>query len=776
MSGEYIVGSTDADFLTIQEALSQLRGSEIGGDVTFLLQAETFDESFDLSSLALEDYRLTIRGTDREETIIQSSSGGTLFEFWAGDFNGIIGMDESSNISLENFTISGSSVDVAMYFANSSDISVEGINFQGTNDQSIYLARDAYTVVRNCEFSALAEQSVFMNQGDSVYIQSSKFSNYTRSAIFRFSTDFFFVQDNEMSSELNDRDDIDMSTISDREGYVLSGNTIDGSILAVAGTEIFILNNVIKSEDRAALTVSNSSREGSISIYNNVLSSESNLGVILSMIAFEHTDFINNTVINGGNPSSLYNFFYSENVLSDRIETFDLTLANNIFKGQSTSAVNYAVFKGEGSELYIDHNLLFSDTDELIFNQFFSVDGTSLDFGAYTLAEWQSAFDNSFDQAAQSFTPEFLSEDNFRISSAIDYRFGAYYEAYSTDIDGDPRTEAGVDVGADQFVCDELASSFDVYVFDEFIWEGTLYDESGSYPSSYVTAAGCDSTATLNLTILKSSFPTDVVIEENSEENLLEVPAFEGVNFGLGEVKDESLFALEDGFLRFISPPDFEDPLDANEDNVYLLDIVATDEQGNVSTLEILVFVMDLDEIAPEITSDTFILVDENITLSFYTITANEAATFTLGLEKDEAWFIIEESELRFFSPPDFEVPFDGPEGDNDYFIDVIATDPAGNESSTELIISVVDLDDVILGTALEGSFAVYPNPVVDYLHVESEFAEVLEIFDQQGRRVRTVALTDRAIDVSDLAPNTYSIHLRGASGEVIEHLRLIKK
>ena len=49
------------------------------------------------------------------------------------------------------------------------------------------------------------------------------------------------------------------------------------------------------------------------------------------------------------------------------------------------------------------------------------------------------------------------------------------------------------------------SSSFDVTACDSYAWNGTTYTESGMYIFSTTNQFGCDSTATLNLTINSAS-------------------------------------------------------------------------------------------------------------------------------------------------------------------------------------------------------------------------------------------------------------------------------
>ena len=187
---------------------------------------------------------------------------------------------------------------------------------------------------------------------------------------------------------------------------------------------------------------------------------------------------------------------------------------------------------------------------------------------------------------------------------------------------------------------------------------------------------------------------TAIVVEENSTGTVYTVEVDEAATFVLGTDKDESSFVLTGAELAFVASPDHENPLDGDGDNAYLVDILATDAAGNVATLEVTVTVSDVDEIAPEITSDATVEVEENSSGSFYQPTANEAVTFALGQEKDESAFDLSDTEgLSFVSAPDFEQPTDQDE-DNVYLIDLIAVDASGNQSTLELAITVTDLEE----------------------------------------------------------------------------------
>ncbi len=75
-------------------------------------------------------------------------------------------------------------------------------------------------------------------------------------------------------------------------------------------------------------------------------------------------------------------------------------------------------------------------------------------------------------------------------------------------------------------------------------------------------------------------------------------PESDSFAFSITGGADQGLFTINPntGALAFLASPDFETPLDANPDNVYLLDVTATDQFGAASTQNIQVTVTDLVE------------------------------------------------------------------------------------------------------------------------------------------------------------------------------------
>ena len=147
--------------------------------------------------------------------------------------------------------------------------------------------------------------------------------------------------------------------------------------------------------------------------------------------------------------------------------------------------------------------------------------------------------------------------------------------------------------------------------------------------------------------------------------------------------------------LTFDSAPDYEEPRDADNDNVYEVTVTASD--GNLeSTLDVKVTVIDINE-AAIITGPAIVSYAENSTASVATYIAtdpeeHEVIWSVVGV--DAARFSINTGrELTFIAPPDYEKPRDA-DNDNVYEVTVTASD--GNlESTLDVKVTVTDINEV---------------------------------------------------------------------------------
>ena len=156
--------------------------------------------------------------------------------------------------------------------------------------------------------------------------------------------------------------------------------------------------------------------------------------------------------------------------------------------------------------------------------------------------------------------------------------------------------------------------------------------------------------------------------------------------------------------LKFSTPPDYENPRDANKDNVYEITVKAT--QGtNTGVQTVVVSVTDVVELGTLEGPET-ITQDENDTdAATYTTTGPATARWTLD-GADRGDFSISGGMLRFRSTPNFEMPADA-DRDNTYEVTVKAE--AGGEmgmKSVMVMVTNMDEDGMVTLSSM--------NPVVD--------------------------------------------------------------
>ena len=153
----------------------------------------------------------------------------------------------------------------------------------------------------------------------------------------------------------------------------------------------------------------------------------------------------------------------------------------------------------------------------------------------------------------------------------------------------------------------------------------------------------------------------------------------------------------EMGVLTFANVPDFEMPVDADQDNKYLVTVQARDDGFNLARLEVMVNVTNsTGPLEPTITTTgrPALTYQENGTGAVYTFRASDPqrGTITWSVDgADEGDFVIGESGvLTFRNPPNFESPTDQ-DRNNVYEIKVVATDEQGLTDSFDVAITVTN-------------------------------------------------------------------------------------
>ena len=171
------------------------------------------------------------------------------------------------------------------------------------------------------------------------------------------------------------------------------------------------------------------------------------------------------------------------------------------------------------------------------------------------------------------------------------------------------------------------------------------------------------------------------------------------------------------GVLTFAGPPDFENPTDADPDNVYEVTVEATDDDGHADSVAVMVTVTDQSE-GPEISGSQSLSFAENeatdrILASYTAIDPEDPSALITRWSlsgRDAGDFTISEGgELSFRNVPDFERPADSGR-DNVYEFSVRASD-GRNYGYLEVVVTVEDVNEaLVITTTSRTSFTFREN------------------------------------------------------------------
>ena len=159
-----------------------------------------------------------------------------------------------------------------------------------------------------------------------------------------------------------------------------------------------------------------------------------------------------------------------------------------------------------------------------------------------------------------------------------------------------------------------------------------------------------------------------------------------------------------DGMLKFRSSPDYEDPMDADKDNTYMVTVKANDGT-NMAMKEVTVTVTNVDELGtlsgPATASHMENSTDE---VGTYMASGPDAdmATWTLMGDDMGDLSISTSGVLTFNAPPDFEAPADA-DGDNLYMVTVKA-EVGGEMDTRDVTVTVTNVDEDGMVTLMPAS------------------------------------------------------------------------
>ena len=175
------------------------------------------------------------------------------------------------------------------------------------------------------------------------------------------------------------------------------------------------------------------------------------------------------------------------------------------------------------------------------------------------------------------------------------------------------------------------------------------------------------------------------------------------VSYSISGGADSAKFSINSsGVVSFVSSPNHESPTDSGSNNVYNLEVKATEAGStNTTTHSVAVTVQDVGDVAPSFSSASSATFAENGTGAVYTAVATPDVTgavvsYSISGGADSAKFSINSSgAVSFKSSPDFETPASAASS-NVYDIVITATEANNTNTVTQTVaVTVSDVGDV---------------------------------------------------------------------------------
>ena len=170
------------------------------------------------------------------------------------------------------------------------------------------------------------------------------------------------------------------------------------------------------------------------------------------------------------------------------------------------------------------------------------------------------------------------------------------------------------------------------------------------------------------------------------------------VNVDLGSVYNDAGATASDSFDGNLTESIISvNPVDTSSAGSYIVTYNVNDASGNSAT-EVTRTVNVVDTTPPAITGSENVNVNENETaVGIYSV--NESVIWSISGDDSSNFSINQNSgAVVFSSEPDYETPTDD-DADNVYTITLTATDDSGNESSVNVIITVVNVVEAFSGS-----------------------------------------------------------------------------
>lgn len=415
LSGDYSIGN-GGDYLTINEAVSELYSLGVGAAVSFNILDGIYNEQIDLSG--------NISGISSTNTVtFQSSSGNSTNVTIAhtasnNDDNFVLQLDNVGHIKIKHLTLTALGTD----FSTVVKINNKTVNLEFSDNlinRTQAIPSDAYY------------DAVLLLANDNSNLNNSIFLNNTLDNGFYG----LWVNSPEGDSTLNL--EISGNTISnckismylrEQDSPVVSNNLISGgpSSLSYIYNTLIISNNIFSG---LGIAYSNFNPNSRGNIINNIINTGSN-GISIGNSS--NIDVIFNTVKNF--PSDDYSYTTSSMYLYSSNNS-NINILNNIFQNMDNG---FAYHWENGTNIISDYNNLYSNGSAIAEIVYTSIQSFE-EFRTQTGAEA-----NSFNEMVT-----FISDNNLHIANVTSPLLGLQIADITTDIDGEIRSNPPF-IGADE--------------------------------------------------------------------------------------------------------------------------------------------------------------------------------------------------------------------------------------------------------------------------------------------------------------------------------------
>ncbi len=236
------------------------------------------------------------------------------------------------------------------------------------------------------------------------------------------------------------------------------------------------------------------------------------------------------------------------------------------------------------------------------------------------------------------------------------------------------------------------ADKNNIYVLDVTVTDGSSHTD----------------TKTINVTVtdVNDNSPELSASDKSVSEGTTAVETVSATDADAGDSKtysisgtDASFFSIgsSTGVLTFASAPDYENAVDADKNNIYVLDVTVTDGSSHTDTKTINVTVTDVNDNSPILSASDKSISEGTTaveTVSATDVDAGDSKTYSIS-GTDASFFSIDSSTgvLTFASAPDYENAADA-DKNNIYVLDVTVTDGSSHTDTKTINVTVTDVND----------------------------------------------------------------------------------